>query len=136
VLFDPHAHEPLLDVTWSAAKAEATIREIARDADEAMRPGEWWPWHPLDLQPDDPAVVHGIYIGAAGVLWALDQLARAGLHEPRHSYARLAGDAYDSYLDRPESTARCRACGWGRVGSHCSPGCWPRRRRAPTASPS
>jgi lantibiotic modifying enzyme len=41
-------------------------------------------------------------MGAAGMLWALDHLARAGLHEPRHDYARLAGDVLASYLSRPE----------------------------------
>src|SRR4051794_16932152 len=101
-LFDARAHEPLANVAWRAAEAEAAIRTIARDADSALRGRDWWPWHPLDLEPDDPDVVHGVYLGAAGVLWALDRLARAGLHEPGHDYARLAGEAYASYLERPE----------------------------------
>src|SRR3954468_16132848 len=101
-LFDARAHEPLAKVAWRATEAEAAIRTIARDADSALRGRDWWPWHPLDLEPDDPDVVHGVYLGAAGVLWALDRLARAGLHEPGHDYARLAGGAYASYLERPE----------------------------------
>jgi hypothetical protein len=47
-------------------------------------------------------VWHGIYMGAAGVVWALDYLARAGVHEPRLDYAALAGEVLDSYLSRPE----------------------------------
>ena len=43
-----------------------------------------------------------MYLGAAGVLWALDRLARAGLHEPRRDYAALAHDVLESYRRRPE----------------------------------
>ena len=102
VLFDPRAHEPLREAAWSPAAAEAEIRAIARDADEALRDGEWWPLHPLDDDGETPDALHGIYLGAAGVLWALDHLARAGLHEPRHDYARLAGEVLESYRRRPE----------------------------------
>jgi lantibiotic modifying enzyme len=102
MLFDARAHEPLHPGAWRPVEVEAEIRAIARDADEALRDGEWWPVHPLDAQPGDPDAFHGIYLGAAGVLWALDRLAQAGLHEPRHDYARLAEDVLDSYLRRPE----------------------------------
>ena len=102
MLFDPRAHEPLTDAPWSPSQAEAEIRAIARDADQALRDRDWWPLHPLDDDGATPDAIHGIYFGAAGVLWALDRLARAELHEPGHDYARLAGDVLDSYLSRPE----------------------------------
>jgi Lanthionine synthetase C-like protein len=102
VLFDARAHEPLLDAPWSPAAIEAEIRTIAREADDALHGGDWWPVHPLDDDGPTPDAIHGIYFGAAGVVWALDHLARAGLHEPRHDYARLALDVLDSYLARPE----------------------------------
>lgn len=102
MLFDARAHEPLLDAHWRPAEVEAAIRTIACDAEDALRDGDWWPWHPLDVEPDDPDIVHGVYLGAAGNLWALHRLAQDGLHEPRLDYARLAGDVLDSYLSRPE----------------------------------
>ena len=102
MLFDPRAHEPLLDAAWSPAEVEAAIRAIARDAEDARRDRDWWPIHPLDAEDDDPDVVHGVYLGAAGVVWALHHLAEAGLHEPRHDAARLAGEVLESYLRRPE----------------------------------
>src|SRR3954471_14821383 len=102
MVFDPRAHEPVTDRAWSAAAAEAEIRAIARDADAALRDGTWWPWHPLDAEPGDPDVVHGVYFGAAGVLWALHRLAPAGLDEPGHDYAGLAHELLDSYLRAPE----------------------------------
>ena len=102
MLHDPAAHEPLLDTPWSRAGAEAAIRDVARETDAAMRGGNWWALHPLDAEPGDPDVVHGVYLGAAGVLWALDHLARAGLHEPGHDYPRLAREVLESYGRRPE----------------------------------
>jgi lantibiotic modifying enzyme len=102
VIFDPRAHEPLTDAAWNPAAVEAEIWAIARDADGALRDDEWWPVHPLDAEPGDPDFFHGVYLGAAGVLWALDRLARAGLHDPGHDYARLAAEALESYRSRPE----------------------------------
>jgi hypothetical protein len=102
MLFDPSMHEPAAGPAWDPAGAEAAIREIARDADAALRGGEFWPWHPLDFEDGDPDVVHGVYLGAAGMLLALQRLAEAGLHEPGHDYPRLAGDALESYLRQPE----------------------------------
>jgi hypothetical protein len=96
--FDPRAHEPLVDAAWDPAAAEAAIRAIARDADEALRGrGEWWPAHPLDGVVEEPGEVDGVYLGAAGMLLALQRLAEAGLHEPGHDYARLAGEVLDAH---------------------------------------
>ncbi len=103
MLFDARAHEPPVEAPWRPAEIEVAIRAIARNADDALRAaGAWWPVHPLDDEPGDPDVWHGVYMGAAGMLWALDHLARAGLHEPSHDYPRLAGDVLASYLRRPE----------------------------------
>jgi hypothetical protein len=102
MLFDARAHEPLLEAAWRPAEVQEAIRTIARQAEEAMRGRDWWSAHPLDTEDDDPDVLHGVYLGASGVLWALHRLALAGLHEPRHDYALLAEDVLDSYLSRPE----------------------------------
>jgi lanthionine synthetase-like protein len=102
MLFDARAHEPLAEASWRPVDVEASIRTIADEAAGALRGREWWPLHPLDAEEGDPDVFHGIYLGAAGMLWALDRLAQAGLHEPRHDYARLAEDVLESYLSRPE----------------------------------
>jgi lantibiotic modifying enzyme len=102
VLFDPRVHEPLTDIAWAPEAVRAAVRDIARDADDALRAEDWWPWHPLDSDGDTPDAVHGIYLGAAGVVLALQRLAEAGLHQPGHDYARLAMDALESYRRRPE----------------------------------
>jgi len=45
MLFDPAAHEPLLDAPWEPAEVEVAIRTIARDADDALLGAQWWPLH-------------------------------------------------------------------------------------------
>jgi hypothetical protein len=103
VLFDPRAHEPLTERPWDAAAARAAIGAIAAETDAALRPdSRWWPLHPLDDDGATPAALHGVYLGAAGTLWGLDRLARAGLHEPGHDYAALARTALEDYRERPE----------------------------------
>jgi hypothetical protein len=94
VLFDPRAHEPLVETPWDPAVADAAVREIASDARTTRRGGEWWPWHPLDVQPDDPEVVHGVYLGAAGVLLALRLLG--------DDVTSLDEEVLESYRRRPE----------------------------------
>ncbi len=95
VLFDPRVHEPLVDAAWAPDEVEAEIGAIVRDAEEALT-SDWWPMHPLDYEEGDPDVWHGIYLGAAGVLWALDHLGS------RLDHARLAGEVLKSYRRRPE----------------------------------
>ena len=65
MLFDPRAHESLVDAAWSPDDVEAAIRAIAEDADAALRTRDWWPVHPLDAEDDDPDAFHGVYLGAA-----------------------------------------------------------------------
>jgi hypothetical protein len=98
MLFDPRAHEPLVEATWDAAEVEAEIAAIVRDAEESLRDGTWWPVHPLDAMAGDPEVFHGLYLGAAGMVWALARLAP----ESRLDHAGLAAGVLESYLRRPE----------------------------------
>ena len=88
-LFDPRAHDSLVETPWNAAAAEAAIRAIVDDAEAALRPdGAWWPLHPLDCEPGDPEVFHGLYLGAAGMAWGLRQLGAAAPPGVLESYRR------------------------------------------------
>ena len=61
---------------WDASEARAAIEEIAADAQSMLDPVGLWPSHPMeDGVPDGTG---SIYFGAAGVIWALDYLHRAG----------------------------------------------------------
>src|SRR5215475_7041683 len=80
-LFEPDRHEPLTATRWSDAEARAAIARIASDAHRACTPEGLWPIHPLDRSPERAEVLKPLYYGAAGVIWALDVLARSGLAE-------------------------------------------------------
>jgi hypothetical protein len=83
-LWRPSEHEPLSGAEWVAARAEEAITAIVADA-EAGFDGERWPWHPRD---GEAWSVADVYIGGAGVIWALDELGSTGW-----------GDAAVSFID-------------------------------------
>ena len=84
-LWRPSEHEPLAAPEWDEARAEAAIAEIVADA-EAAFDGERWPWHPLDGEDDGCS---SIYLGGAGIIWALHELGSTGW-----------GDEALSFVDR------------------------------------
>ena len=104
MLFDPHAHEPLADEPWNEARVRAAVREIVAEADRGYDAGAgWWPLHPLDAGEEDDdwaGVSHGVYMGAAGMLWGLDHLARAGAAESSLDLRAAATGLHDGYLRR------------------------------------
>ena len=91
MLFSPAAHEPLADEPWSVERVRAAIASIAADAESAFDDG--WPMHPLDEDGDSSAArPRTVYLGGAGVVDALDRLARRGFVE--------LGRDYLPYLER------------------------------------
>ncbi len=95
MLWDPTAHEPLVQDGWDAERARAAVRAIADDAEKAFVDG--WPAHPLDVDSTDAGPWRGLYLGAAGVVDALRRLSERGFVELRRDYApyleQLDGDA-------------------------------------------
>jgi hypothetical protein len=74
-LFQSDRHESLNSTPWSETEARRAIAEIAASALQQFDSEKLWPSHPQDGVPDGVA---GIYMGAAGVILALDHLKRAG----------------------------------------------------------
>ena len=78
-LFDFERHEPLSGARWDESVARRAIAAIVRDAEERFSPEKLWPAHPLDHESkprDAPSTT--LYVGATGVIAALDLLARRG----------------------------------------------------------
>ena len=76
MLYSPARHEPLTDATWDAPRARDGIAAIVAAADAGYDAASGsWPLHPNDRVPDADRPMHGLYCGAAGIIWALDQLA-------------------------------------------------------------
>jgi Lanthionine synthetase C-like protein len=89
-LFRPSEHEPLAGAEWDAARAEEAIRKIVADA-EAAFDGDRWPWHPQD---GEEWAFSDVYIGGAGMIWALDELGSTGWEDAAVSFI-------DRYRARP-----------------------------------
>jgi hypothetical protein len=68
-------HVPLRPVPWDPRAATSAIGEIVADARAHFDAHLFWPAHPLDDVEDGSC---SIYVGAAGVIWALEYLRRAG----------------------------------------------------------
>jgi len=96
LLYDPGAHERLVDDPWSPDVAREAIREIVAEAESAFDGDALWPAHPLDLQPGDPERWHSLYLGAAGVAWALARLGSG-------DWAPVASGLHERYLARPDT---------------------------------
>ncbi len=101
-LFHAPSHEPLAGADWSEAAARAAIAAIVADAEEAFDPATLWSAHPLDEEGGPLPSPVGLYLGAAGVIWALDALARAGLATLTRPWAEIAAALPDRYLAKPD----------------------------------
>jgi hypothetical protein len=102
VLFDPASHEPLTDEPWSEARARETIARIVDDSERAFRRDSLWPMHPLDVEGEPEPPIASLYLGATGVLYALDALERAGAARLQRNWAPVATALYERYLERPD----------------------------------
>jgi hypothetical protein len=82
-LYDPTQFEPPAGEPWNDARARAAIRTIVSEVDTAYAPDTLWPAHEWDgWRAATP--MKNLYVGAAGVIWAL-----AELHDRGHAESAL-----------------------------------------------
>ena len=77
MLYEPMRFDALIDEPWVSAHVKDAIGAIVTDADAAFDPTALWPAHEWDAR-EKPLPLSGLYVGAAGVIWALDELQRRG----------------------------------------------------------
>ncbi len=97
MLFDPASHEPLTERPWDERRARAAIAAVVADAESAFDDDALWPAHPLDEEGGPLPRVTSLYLGAAGVVWALHRLAAAGGVELRRDWAPVAVELVERY---------------------------------------
>ena len=90
MLYRADAFEPLTDEPWNPDRAARAIREIVLDTDDAWRgPRLFWRADVWDhWRATSP--MKNLYVGSAGVIWALDALRRRAHAETQLDLADLA----------------------------------------------
>jgi Lanthionine synthetase C-like protein len=103
-LFDPRAHEPVTERTWDADRARAAIGGIVAETESAFEHESLWPPHPLDEEDDEAPLrrVTSLYLGAAGVIWALHELQRAGQTDTGPDWGEVAVTLPEWYRREPD----------------------------------
>ena len=102
MLYRPEAFDRLTEAPWDEAWVRARIREIVADADAAWRgPKLFWKADAWDRwQSTSP--LKNLYVGAAGMLWGLDQVARRGSAESSLDLAELAALNVELFRAKPD----------------------------------
>ena len=101
MLYPAEAHAPLTDEQWDENRVRRAISAIVADADAAHDPDALWPAHEWDgWQAAIP--LKNLYVGAAGVVWALDALRRRGHAETTLPLAEVAVRALELWRAEPD----------------------------------
>jgi Lanthionine synthetase C-like protein len=102
MLYRPDAFEPLTRKSWNAGRVADAIGAIVADADVAYRgPKLFWKAAAWDKwQATSP--MKNLYVGTAGVLWALDELRRRAHAESQLDLADLAVRNVELSRARPD----------------------------------
>jgi hypothetical protein len=104
VLYEPAQFEALTDDPWDPVRVENAIAAIVADADAAFDADALWPAHEWDGW-QAPLPMKSLYVGAAGVIWALDTLRRRGRAEASLDLAAAALRTVELERAEPDSAA-------------------------------
>ncbi len=74
MLYDPVRHHKFEIQDFSSDKLNSAIQEIIESTLKVDSATSFWPVHPKDHFDECPLFLTDFYMGAAGVVWALDQL--------------------------------------------------------------
>ena len=101
VLYRREAFEPLTETPWDDALGRQAIRRIVADVDAAYDGEALWPADEWDgWQAATP--MKNLYVGAAGVVHALDVLRRRGLADSRLDLPAAATRALGAFREAPD----------------------------------
>jgi Lanthionine synthetase C-like protein len=117
MLFEPDRHEALCSTAWDAAAVRAAIHAIASDIEHHRLAAGHWPLHPQDNDGDEPATGYkSLYLGSAGVLWALWFLQREGAVALNLDPVAGIEHAHAAYRADPDTGAVVPSYYLGEVG--------------------
>ena len=101
-LYRPEAFERLTDTPWDEARVRSGIAAIVADADAAWRgPKLFWKAHEWDRW-NATSPMKNLYVGSAGVIWALDQLRSRSFAETSLDLRDLAARSLELFRSKPD----------------------------------
>lgn len=100
MLYQRDAFEPLTRTAWDERLVREEIVEIVSDVDAACRPKLLWPAEDWDAW-QSPKPLKTLYVGAAGVAWALDRLRERGHAETKLDLAAVARRTLEAWREEP-----------------------------------
>lgn len=104
MLFRPEAFEALTDAPWDEGRVRDAIGAIVAEADNVFDPEQLWPADEWDAWTS-PLPLKNLYVGAAGVIWAMDRLCQRGYAELRLDPAAAALRTLEAWNDQRDYPA-------------------------------
>jgi lantibiotic modifying enzyme len=100
-LYKPEAFEPLTDTPWNEARVADAIQHIVDAAEYAFGDRKLWPageWESWQT----PLPLKNLYVGAAGVVWALHALRSRGRADGRLDLASAISRTHEAWASEPD----------------------------------
>jgi hypothetical protein len=101
VLYDPAAFEPLTGEPWDEARVRDGIAAIVADTDAAFDPEGLWPAQEWDAW-EAVLPLKNLYVGASGVVFALDELRGRGFAETSLDLSAIAVSSLERWRAEPD----------------------------------
>ncbi len=101
MLYRPEDFEPLTDEPWDERRVRDAIRAIVADTDAAYGGDALWPADEWDGW-EAALPLKNLYVGAAGVVWALDLLRKRGHAETQLDLADAAARTLAAWRREPD----------------------------------
>jgi hypothetical protein len=101
VLYRPEAFDALTERHWDEGWVRGEIAQIVADADAAYDPGTLWPAEEWDSW-QTPTPLKALYVGGAGVVWALGALQRRGHAETGLDLPEAARSVLEAWRAEPD----------------------------------
>ena len=101
MVYDARCFDALTDTEWDDERIRVAIREIVADADAAFDESLLWPADEWDAW-QTPTPLKSLYVGAAGVIWALDVLARRDVAVTTLDLPLAARQTVDAWRAEPD----------------------------------
>ena len=101
MLYRPEAFDPLTDRGWDEDWVRGEIERIVADADSAYDGEALWPAEEWDSW-QTPTPLKALYVGAAGVVWALGALERRGHAQSAVDLPHAARRVHEAWRAEPD----------------------------------